>query len=321
MMLKQQIRPVIWQPNAANGHSFLLPCLGHHTPFIALVTYLHRLNQNEQLSRLSPDWMPKPEECFEWETWLDQNKKAQYTFKKLNKTHLALIVTNNPDQYSEKSISAHRTFKRLRKYQTTPLFLLIASCHGLCPNERNLFYDFIVTQFQCIVHLGGHSDVHPLFYNEQISYASDCVDIMDYYEIELIRNYYYKSKGFILGFCRGMQICNVAFGGTLFQDLKKLNVRTSSHQESQHRIIPLTTKNNILKKLTDNSKNILVNSYHHQGVKKFNSNIFQVAATETDGTIEALEFKNGRGIIVQFHPELDETESWHRLFFASRLKI
>jgi putative glutamine amidotransferase len=305
MQVPSYLRPIIWKPKQANGLSFLLPGAPNHTAYLALVSYLHRLNQNEELSTLSPDWMPRPDECFEWETWFASN---------IDDHNFTLIVANDPKQYAMRMEGIRGTIKKLKCQQRGHLVLMIAACHSFSHEQRQGFYEFISYKFNCLIHLGGQGDVHPSFYKEKIGLATGCIALRDYYEIELTKTYYYKSKGTILGFCRGMQLCNVAFGGKLFQDIKANMSGARPHQDSSHQIRSANTRHNIFSKLIDHSKNILVNSYHHQAVKSFNNDIFEVAATEADGTIEALEFKNGRGILFQFHPEIDESEAWYRLF-------
>lgn len=221
------LRLIVWQPKNADGLSFLLPCLNYHTPYIAVVTYLLNLNQHEELSLLAPHWLPKLDACFEIDNWLAKNSIQNSSNETKDKNKLALIVANDPIQYSHSIEGMSYTIKKLKKYQTTPLVLMIGAGHGLTKPQRILFYQQIATCFNCLIHLGGLGDVDPVFYNESIRYAQYCSNLRDFYEIELVRYYYLHSTGFILGFCRGLQICNVAFNGSLYQDIKKTSPQAS----------------------------------------------------------------------------------------------
>lgn len=325
-MVYSQVRPIVWIPKEAHDVCYLLPCLAHHTPYLGVIGYLMNLNKDEKLSRLAPHWLPKMNECFEFTKWLAHSDSADLESESSKTTtapneadpykskKLAVIVANSPTHYTGQSIGLKGTINKLETYQISHLVLMIAACHGLSHKQRSSFYNFIGNTFGGLIHLGGYDDVDPRIYQEENLYANSCCTLRDFYEIELLRYYYYHSRGFIMGFCRGMQIANVAFGGSLHQDIKKQNSHNNQHQECTHQIKALLTKTKILSRLVDGYQSIKVNSFHHQAVKKFNHQIFEVAAIETDHTIEALEFKNGRGILFQFHPECDDNEPWHKLF-------
>lgn len=150
----------------------------------------------------------------------------------------------------------------------------------------------------------GGEDVHPRYYNENIEADNLGIsDRRDSFELILARHAL-KSNKPILGICRGMQLLNVAAGGTLYQDLKTKIGHT----------VPNTPKERLLHdvKITENTrlheiykKDIKeVNSFHHQAVKDL-ADAYIPTAKAADGIIEGFEMKGDRFLVgVQWHPEM-----------------
>lgn len=154
--------------------------------------------------------------------------------------------------------------------------------------------------------LSGGQDVNPLIYNEEPCKELGIISPKrDFFDICLIKYAMKKNKP-ILGICRGSQILNVANGGSLFQDLKY--IESSYIKHNQNHSPNLTTHSVIIK---DDSKlrkffekTILVNSFHHQAIKKVGDNL-KISALSKDGVVEAIESKDNRFIIgIQWHPEM-----------------
>jgi putative glutamine amidotransferase len=117
-----------------------------------------------------------------------------------------------------------------------------------------------------------------------------------------------KKKVPILGICRGMQLINVYFKGTLYQDLKYNKEIKLKHLQGMARpSIPvhkvIFTENSDLKELF--SETLYVNSFHHQGVKKVGENL-KIVAKSTDNLVEGIEYVEDDQFIlgVQWHPEM-----------------
>ena len=105
----------------------------------------------------------------------------------------------------------------------------------------------------------------------------------------------------VLGICRGAQLLNVAFGGTLYQHI-------DGHRQDERGALNLraaaVTEGTLLRELAGESE-IKTNSFHHQAVKDVAPG-FTVAARADDGTVEAIEptERTERFILaVQWHPE------------------
>ncbi len=165
----------------------------------------------------------------------------------------------------------------------------------------------------------GGEDVHPSFYSEEI--LSDKVEVTserDYVEIELLKKAQAKEIP-VLGICRGPQVINVAFGGSLYQDLALRKEFTLEHYNSgkpkysnRHQVVLAEESklNNIIGK-----KEIWVNTYHHQIIKNMASDFLASALAKEDGVIEGIEHMQSRILGVQWHPEMMlEEESSQKLF-------
>lgn len=140
------------------------------------------------------------------------------------------------------------------------------------------------------LYIPGGPDVDPKFYGEEMNGTKDFYDEIDELDLALI-DAFYKANKPILGICRGHQIINVYFGGTLYQDI-------GGHDETEHEV-------NVKKgSFIDNiyqTELLHVNSYHHQNIKDVAPG-FEVVCTSTDGYVEAIA--KDKIVSVQWHPEM-----------------
>jgi putative glutamine amidotransferase len=97
-----------------------------------------------------------------------------------------------------------------------------------------------------------------------------------------------------LAICRGMQVVNVALGGTLVQHLAAGPVE---HRGALHDVVT----NGSLREITGRDR-VTVSSYHHQAVDRVGARL-RVVARADDGCVEALEHEAGTLLAVQWHPE------------------
>ncbi len=110
----------------------------------------------------------------------------------------------------------------------------------------------------------------------------------------------------IFGICRGLQIANVYFGGTLIADLEFSGFRKhkSSANEPEHRHKVQTVERTIVQELGGTQGEI--NSYHHQAVDRVGNELIASSFSD-DHVVESLEWKNKSGrsflLLVQWHPE------------------
>jgi putative glutamine amidotransferase len=171
--------------------------------------------------------------------------------------------------------------------------------------------------------ISGGGDVDPHFYKEKKKAKNlNLTKERDLFEIALVRKAR-RKKIPILAICRGMQLVNVAFGGTLYQDFS-LEKRFLDHtlegsllyNKKHSAVIREKTKlYSIIGK-----KRINVNTSHHQMVKKIAPGFMLNAWSEKDEVVEGIETKDDKYFIcVQWHPELMKDKS-SRLLFDSLIK-
>ncbi|WP_022799042.1 gamma-glutamyl-gamma-aminobutyrate hydrolase family protein [Thermus islandicus] len=155
--------------------------------------------------------------------------------------------------------------------------------------------------------LPGGGDVDPGLYGEEpLPELGEVDPERDGLEVFLAR--YAAEKGLpLLGVCRGVQVLNVALGGSLHQDLGRAGFALQHYQKSPpawgalaHRV-ELTGESPLTALFPPSFR---VNSYHHQGVKALGRGL-RPAAFSPDGLVEAV-FLGGHPLYlgVQWHPEL-----------------
>jgi putative glutamine amidotransferase len=115
-------------------------------------------------------------------------------------------------------------------------------------------------------------------------------------ELEWFKQAYNKMP--ILGICRGMQLANVALGGTLIKDLS-----INEEHNIDHRAITESKDSTFHDVFLITEETITVNSRHHQSIDKLGAGL-QVAGTSPDGVIEVALGNNM--LLVQWHPEREE---------------
>ncbi len=153
--------------------------------------------------------------------------------------------------------------------------------------------------------LTGGPDVAPELYGD---WADETVQVdseRDGFEYRLLEAAL-KDKIPVLGICRGLQLLNVYFGGTLILDLEKYSRRLHtaiSETEDRYHEVGLTEGSKLKSHIQLNSGT--VNSAHHQAAERIGSGL-RIAARAFDGTVEAVEgvdHASAGMIAVQWHPE------------------
>jgi putative glutamine amidotransferase len=110
----------------------------------------------------------------------------------------------------------------------------------------------------------------------------------------------------ILGICRGMQVLNVACGGTLVQDIpSQIPDAVKHYSQGMHTVLLHTVdvQSDTLMERVFGAGSVGINSYHHQAVKDLGAGL-RPNCHARDGVIEGMESSEGKPILaVQFHPE------------------
>lgn len=167
----------------------------------------------------------------------------------------------------------------------------------------------------------GGGDITPLLFGMEPESGIGQTDItLDLFQIRLMKVLLAEEKP-VLAICRGMQILNVACGGTIYQDLDHVNFETINHMQKSlsrrdisHKVsfAPKTRLHHLLGDFA------YTNSFHHQAVERVGTGLI-VSGTTGDDIIEAIEMPSHPFVIgVQWHPEsmLDTNAAMKPLFHA-----
>ena len=182
--------------------------------------------------------------------------------------------------------------------------------------------------------LPGGGDLDPASYNRPSSsnkinpsthpHLTKLSPRRDQQEIQLLKWALRDNKP-VLGICRGMQLINVALGGSLLSDINVNLSSASNHEANIHKKdfhhpahrLRIEAGSRVAAVLDTDA--IDTNSLHHQAVDKLGDGLVATAHAE-DGLIEAIELPGKRFVIgVQSHPEALEAQtepSWRKLFQA-----
>jgi putative glutamine amidotransferase len=168
----------------------------------------------------------------------------------------------------------------------------------------------VVTAFDGIL-LAGGGDVLPSIYGERAHATFAAAEQgRDEYEIELVRLALERDLP-VFAICRGIQVLNVALGGTLIQDIASEVTRAETHDLREPRVAIAhdvwVTSGSLLERLMreriERGDSVPVNSRHHQAIKDLARGL-AVSGTAPDGVIEAVEDPARRFCVgVQWHPE------------------
>ena len=158
---------------------------------------------------------------------------------------------------------------------------------GMNPTVVTRNYD--PSNYDAMIIPGG-GDIDPSRYGESNKSSRDIDNTLDDYQLKAIDATWNANKP-ILGICKGIQLLNVYFGGTLNQNIL-------GHMGIWHSVYTTSNSN----WCADLSYDGRVLSYHHQSIKKVAS-VFTVDLKAPDGTVEAVHSTVGKVYGVQFHPE------------------
>lgn len=169
----------------------------------------------------------------------------------------------------------------------------------------------LVSSFDGFVFTGGRPNVHPEEYGEEETEAHGDFDRdRDAVTLPLIRECVELGIP-ILGICRGFQEFNVAFGGSLYPEIRELPGRMNHRmppdgtleEKFAHRHDVFIEMGSVFERVFSQNK-VLTNSLHGQGIKRAGERII-IDGHASDGTPEAISVKDAKGfaLAVQWHPE------------------
>jgi gamma-glutamyl-gamma-aminobutyrate hydrolase PuuD len=164
---------------------------------------------------------------------------------------------------------------------------------------------------------GADTCVNPSYYGEKLETDGRIDSDRDQLDMALIKLAHSRQLP-ILGICKGMQIINVAFGGTLFQDVDRKHsgiVKHDTHNpdRSSPTHIAKLPSNSVLRDIFK-TENIELNGGHRQAVKKLGGNL-QASALADDDVVEALQGSDDTFLLgIQFHAELNDKPAHTEIF-------
>ncbi len=167
----------------------------------------------------------------------------------------------------------------------------------------------------------GGGDITPLLFGEEPEYGIGSTDLsLDLFQIRLAKQVIEAQKP-LLAICRGMQILNVACGGTIYQDLERVGFPVVNHMQTSqrrrdisHQVLfqPHTRMHRFF------GDYAFTNSFHHQAIHRLGKGLIATGLTG-DNIIEAIEMPSHPFIVgVQWHPEsmLETAPNMKQLFYA-----
>lgn len=175
------------------------------------------------------------------------------------------------------------------------------------PIDDDGYIESVLERIDGLMLIGG-SDVSPHYYGQPYKIGLGSINpVRDKFEMKLIDKAVQRNIP-LFGICRGLQLLNVYFGGTLVQDITRYTQTDIKHEgyigpkwSTAHKV--RLTKDNLLHQCFGKEE-LEVNSFHHQMIDKLGDGL-EVAAVAEDGTIEAIVHRHYPFLVgVQWHPEM-----------------
>lgn len=193
---------------------------------------------------------------------------------------------------------ASEYFKSLADAEAMPIML--------SPTGNEKIIEKILDMCDGILLTGG-PDIDPILYGEgKIEKCDNISHERDRFELLLAKMAVEKNKP-VLAICRGVQVLNVAFGGSLWQDIPSQMAVSVQHQteneiKAEHTV--RITDDSFFDTIEFTDKEFCTNSFHHQSVKHLADGFRVMAICAEDSVIEGIYHPAKRFVVgVQWHPE------------------
>lgn len=168
---------------------------------------------------------------------------------------------------------------------------------GMHPVVKREYHSMESASSFDVLLLPGGGDIHPSFFHAPNLGSRNIDARMDLIQYHYLQDFV-KAKKPVFGICKGMQLINVYFGGTILQDMPKdslaIHTQTEDGEDRFHQIYPAVN--------TVSFPPRTINSAHHQCIEKLGDGLL-VSHIATDGVIEGIYHKSLPVIGLQWHPE------------------
>lgn len=191
----------------------------------------------------------------------------------MEKPKILLSGTNTPDPY----VAAVEKAGGIPDYQ-------------YCPVYSDIYDGLLLT---------GGADIHPSRYGQPVNGSVAMDEARDEAEWKLIDAFLQAGKP-VFGICRGCQVLNVYFGGSLHQDIET-KARHRLDPKQPYLIHSVAVSDPVLE--AQYGKVFVVNSCHHQAVDRLGQGLRITAVCPDDGVVEAFTHESLPVFAVQWHPE------------------
>lgn len=145
--------------------------------------------------------------------------------------------------------------------------------------------------------LPGGGDLDPSLFGQSNKGSHDIDSFLDSIQLKLLQHFVYHKKP-VLGICKGLQVINVFFGGTIIQDLQTKSLHQYDNGDKIHPTF--IRHDSYLEHLYGTS--VITNSAHHQGIGALGKDL-KIVQIAQDGVVEGLIHTSLPIIAVQWHPE------------------
>ncbi len=165
----------------------------------------------------------------------------------------------------------------------------------------------------------GDADIHPTFYGEKASHPiKPMYRGRTRFDMNLFE-FAQRKKIPILAICYGMQLVNIMYGGTLYQDIQRQIKGTRSHRSKRdpHHLVHLYEDSDLAKIF--GKKDVMVHSDYHQAIKTVGGSLHAVGYSP-DTVMEAIEGPP-KTLAVQWHPERQARDGVQSRLFGYFVKM
>jgi putative glutamine amidotransferase len=296
---------------AGEGRFYLWQIKVHSIPLLLYVpeskTYEEMISRYEKMLNNHAEMV----ELFQGKgIHFETEKVTPISLSKMEKR--VLLIANHPKDYSSYSDRLFNFDSHFRSQNLNSMLLPIAYDLTLNIKEKRDFLMQLGKGPGLMVSMGSQ-DVDTSFYHQEDFHSIDTNKARDRFEIDVVKSYISQERGFFLGVCRGHQLAAVALGYQLIQDLPFHKGTKVLHSNHWHPVELKKTTHHLLSDLFPGRLRLNVNSLHHQSVVYKSGGPLELSALASDSTVEAMEFKNGKGLLLQFHPEYMANEDGQKI--------